>query len=39
MKLNNVDDEVFIDFIEKCLIIDPEFRITSDQALSHEWIK
>jgi dual specificity tyrosine-phosphorylation-regulated kinase 2/3/4 len=32
------DDELFIDFIGKCLIWDPERRIKPDPALRHPWI-
>jgi len=33
------DDEEFIDFIERCLEIDPAERITPEEALRHPWIK
>lgn len=32
-------DDDFIDFIEKCLIIDPKRRMTPEQGLRHPWIK
>jgi len=32
-------DEDFIDFVEKCLIIDPKERLNPEQALKHNWIK
>ncbi|CAG9330885.1 unnamed protein product [Blepharisma stoltei] len=31
-------DELFIDFIKKCLEWDPTLRITAFQALSHPWL-
>jgi len=31
-------DPDFIDFIEKCLVIDPKLRFKPDQALRHNWI-
>ncbi|XP_033120572.1 dual specificity tyrosine-phosphorylation-regulated kinase 4-like isoform X2 [Anneissia japonica] len=31
-------DTHFLDFIRKCLIWDPEKRMTPDQAMKHEWI-
>ncbi|MCO5589596.1 hypothetical protein L7F22_043564 [Adiantum nelumboides] len=35
----NCDDEVFLDFLAKCLHWDPERRIKPDAALRHPWIK
>ncbi len=32
------EDMDFIDFIEKCLIWDPEKRMTPDEALKHVWV-
>ncbi|CAD6915356.1 unnamed protein product, partial [Tilletia controversa] len=32
------NDELFIDFISKCLVWDPERRIKPDPALRHPWI-
>ncbi|KAK0550555.1 serine/threonine protein kinase, CMGC, dual-specificity [Tilletia horrida] len=32
------NDELFIDFIAKCLVWDPERRIKPDPALRHPWI-
>ena len=32
------EDPDFLDFVEKCLEIDPEKRITPDEALRHVWI-
>ena len=31
-------DETFFDFIEKCLVWDPEKRLTPTEALGHKWI-
>ena len=33
------EDADFIDFLEKCLEIDPEKRLTPEQGLSHPWLK
>ncbi|CBQ69019.1 related to putative dual specificity protein kinase pom1 [Sporisorium reilianum SRZ2] len=33
------DDELFVDFIAKCLIWDPERRIKPDPAMRHPWIQ
>lgn len=38
-KLQTEGDHDFIDFIEKCLAIDPKERISPEQALQHIWIK
>ncbi|GAA5870412.1 hypothetical protein JCM3774_002722 [Rhodotorula dairenensis] len=32
------DDELFVDFIAKCLAWDPDRRLKPDQALRHPWI-
>lgn len=32
-------DDDFVDFIEKCLIIDHKQRLTPEQGLKHPWIK
>ena len=32
------EDQNFLDFIEKCLELDPEFRITPKEALNHPFI-
>lgn len=32
------DDPLFLDFIMKCLVWEPEKRMTPEQALRHEWI-
>jgi len=34
----NCKNDSFVDFIEKCLQIDPEKRFTPKEALSHQWI-
>ncbi|SPO30661.1 related to putative dual specificity protein kinase pom1 [Ustilago trichophora] len=33
------DDELFVDFIAKCLIWDPERRLKPDPAMRHPWIQ
>uniref|UniRef100_A0AC34G1M5 Dual-specificity kinase n=1 Tax=Panagrolaimus sp. ES5 TaxID=591445 RepID=A0AC34G1M5_9BILA len=35
----NMTDELFIDFLKKCLVWDPDTRITASAALKHPWIK
>lgn len=35
----NCDDDLFVDFLAKCLHWDPERRIKPDTALRHPWIK
>ena len=32
------DDPEFVDFISKCLRLDPEIRFTAEMALSHPWL-
>lgn len=32
-------DDDFVDFIEKCLIIDPKQRLTPEKGLKHPWIR
>jgi serine/threonine protein kinase len=32
------DDPEFADFLEKCLEINPEKRITAAEALNHPWL-
>ena len=32
------EDPDFNDFVKKCLIIDPEKRLTPDEALKHVWV-
>ena len=36
--LQSLNDNNFIDLIEKCLVIDPRNRMTAEQALQHDWI-
>lgn len=31
-------DELFIDFMKKCLELDPELRFSASQAMQHKWI-
>ncbi len=33
-----IEDPDFNDFVKKCLIIDPEKRMTPDEALKHVWV-
>ena len=37
-KVGIEDDEQLIDFIERCITIDPADRMTPTQALQHPWI-
>uniref|UniRef100_A0A158P6J8 Dual specificity tyrosine-phosphorylation-regulated kinase mbk-2 n=1 Tax=Angiostrongylus cantonensis TaxID=6313 RepID=A0A158P6J8_ANGCA len=37
--LKNMGDELFIDFMKRCLDWDPETRITPAQALKHQWLR
>lgn len=32
------DDSLFMDFIMRCLIWEPENRMTPEEALRHEWV-
>lgn len=32
-------DANFIDFIKRCLELDPELRIAASEAIEHPWIK
>lgn len=32
------EDPDYIDFVKKCLVWDPEARMTPDEALRHVWI-
>ena len=34
-----VDDEIFLDFLIKCLQVDPHFRLTASGALEHPWLQ
>ncbi len=36
--LNNCQDKLFLDFLERCLDWDPIQRLTPLEALQHEWI-
>ena len=38
VKLREVPDPCFVNFIAGCLEWDPEKRLTPDAALQHEWI-
>jgi serine/threonine protein kinase len=31
------DENSFMDFVKRCLELDPEKRISCDEALRHEW--
>lgn len=33
------EDELFLDFVIKCLEIDPERRFSASEAMEHPWIK
>uniref|UniRef100_A0A914YP18 dual-specificity kinase n=1 Tax=Panagrolaimus superbus TaxID=310955 RepID=A0A914YP18_9BILA len=35
----NMADKLFIDFLKKCLVWDPDSRITASAALQHPWCK
>lgn len=37
--LKNMGDELFIDFMKRCLDWDPETRMTPAQALKHQWLR
>jgi len=32
------EDLDFVDFVKKCLVWDPDERITPDEALRHVWV-
>ena len=38
IKLRDVPDDRFVNFIGQCLEWDPKKRLTPDQGLKHEWI-
>lgn len=33
------EDEMFVDFIRKCLELDPEVRMSASEAMEHPWIR
>ncbi|XP_062847706.1 dual specificity tyrosine-phosphorylation-regulated kinase 4-like [Trichomycterus rosablanca] len=35
----NTSDELFLDFIQRCLTWDPGMRLTAQKALQHKWIQ
>ena len=37
--LKNLGDDLFIDFLKRCLDWDPDLRMTPQQALKHPWLK
>ncbi|CAD5226368.1 unnamed protein product [Bursaphelenchus xylophilus] len=37
--LKNMGDELFTDFLKRCLDWDPELRMTPQQALKHPWLR
>ncbi|CAD6198885.1 unnamed protein product [Caenorhabditis auriculariae] len=37
--LKNMGDDLFIDFLRRCLDWDPETRMTPAQALKHQWLR
>ncbi|VDM50947.1 unnamed protein product [Toxocara canis] len=37
--LKNQGDELFIDFLKRCLEWDPDARLTPQQALKHPWLR
>ncbi|CAJ0579871.1 unnamed protein product, partial [Mesorhabditis spiculigera] len=37
--LKNQGDELFIDFVRRCLEWDPDVRLTPSQALKHQWLR
>lgn len=37
--LKNMGDELFIDFLKRCLDWDPETRLTPQQAMKHLWLR
>jgi len=38
VKLRDVPDDSFVNFIGSCLEWDPKKRLTPEQGLKHEWI-
>ncbi|VDO45943.1 unnamed protein product [Onchocerca flexuosa] len=37
--LKNQGDDLFIDFLRRCLDWDPDTRLTPQQALKHPWLR
>lgn len=37
--LKNCDDVLFVDFLRRCLVWDPENRMTPNKALRHPWLR
>ncbi|KAI6175581.1 Dual-specificity kinase [Aphelenchoides bicaudatus] len=37
--LKNLGDDLFIDFLKRCLDWDPDTRLTPQQALKHPWLR
>lgn len=37
-KVLGCDSKLFLDFLKRCFIWDPEKRMTPEEALRHEWI-
>ncbi|CAB3409442.1 unnamed protein product [Caenorhabditis bovis] len=37
--LKNMGDDLFVDFLKRCLEWDPEARMTPAQALKHKWLR
>ncbi|GMT23739.1 hypothetical protein PFISCL1PPCAC_15036, partial [Pristionchus fissidentatus] len=37
--LKNLGDELFIDFLRRCLEWDPQLRMTPTQAIKHQWLR
>uniref|UniRef100_A0A1I7WF13 Protein kinase domain-containing protein n=1 Tax=Heterorhabditis bacteriophora TaxID=37862 RepID=A0A1I7WF13_HETBA len=35
----NMGDELFIDFLKRCLDWDPDTRMTPQQAMKHQWLR
>ncbi|OMH81015.1 Dual specificity tyrosine-phosphorylation-regulated kinase 2 [Zancudomyces culisetae] len=36
--LARAKDPLFLDFVSNCLVWDPDFRMTPDQAINHPWL-
>lgn len=37
--LKGCDDVLFLDFLRRCLVWEPEFRMTPNKALRHPWLR